>query len=106
MSKERRIHPRTDTHIRSTFRCGDSALDGVVENIGSGGVFFSTGDLESSVEVGDAVVVSLHIEGTDGADVSGIVLRSDRYFDGADVRRSFAVKFDAEIDVASLGIGA
>ena len=105
MSRERRIHPRTVTNVRSTIRCGGSDVDGVVENIGRGGVFFSTGDLEARVDVGDPVTVALHVAERAPSEHVGVVLRTERYFDGADVRRSFAVKFDAEVDVASLGIG-
>ncbi len=106
MANERRIHPRSDTRIPTTLRCGGSGVEGVVENIGAGGVFFSTGDLEVPVEAGTAVQVELHLADGRTSANAGVVLRSDRYFDGSDVRRSFAVKFDAEIDVASLGIGA
>ena len=106
MSRERRIQPRTDTRIRTTFRCGGAAIEGVVENIGAGGVFFSTGELESGVQVGAAVTISLHLDDGQTSDMTGSVLRVDRYFDGAEVRRSFAVKFDADLDVASLGVGA
>jgi hypothetical protein len=106
MSRERRIHPRTVTRIRATLRCGDAEMDGVVENLGAGGVFYSTGDLEAAVEVGDPVTVVLHPDGASDSSQDGRVLRAERYFDGAHVRRSFAVKFDAEIDVASLDTGA
>ena len=105
MSRERRIHPRTDTRIRATLRCRSDQADGVVENLGAGGVFFSTDDLEAAVDVGDGVVVVLHLDGDATSEHAGAVLRTDRYFDGAGVRRSFAVKFDEEIEVASLRIG-
>jgi hypothetical protein len=106
MTNERRIHPRTETRLRTTLRCASAEIEGVVENVGAGGVFFSTGDLEAALDVGAAVVVALHLEDGRVSDSPGVVLRSERYFDGADVRRSFAVKFDEELDVASLGLGA
>jgi hypothetical protein len=104
MSKERRIHPRTVTRLRTTLRRGDTDVEGVTENVGAGGVFFSTGNLEAGVEVGDSVLITLHLADGGTLTSSGVVLRGERYFDGADVRRSFAVKFEAEIDVASLGL--
>jgi hypothetical protein len=103
MSRERRIHPRTDARLDALLRSGDAAVDGVVENVGAGGLFFATENLESAIEDGAACVIEFSTASVEIKQV-GTVLRSERYFDGAKVIRAFAIKFDAQLDVASLGI--
>jgi PilZ domain-containing protein len=75
----------------------EDSVEGTVENIGAGGVFFSTEDLEFPVEEGSEVVLTLRIR-RDGDETvwqrTGCVLRTERYFDGTAVVRAFAVKFD------------
>ena len=103
MSRERRIHPRTDTRLEAKLRCPDSLVSGIVENVGAGGVFFATEDLETSVEDGGACIVEFEAP-SKSVRQDGTVLRSERYFDGSKVIRAFAIKFDAQLDVASLGL--
>ena len=105
MGSERRIHPRTDTRLEATLSCAAGTIDGLVENVGAGGVFFATENLEVVVEEGGACTVAFSAP---SAEVSqpGQVLRCERYFDGSKVIRAFAIKFDGQLDVASLGLGA
>lgn len=104
MSQERRIHPRTATRIPTTVGHGDAAIEGVTENVGAGGVFFTTDDLEYAVEVEDTVVVVLHVAGRGEVSMEGVIVRAERYFDGSDVKRSLAVKFEELLDLDSIGL--
>jgi len=105
MSQERRIHPRTETRIPATVRHGAASIEGVVENIGAGGVFFTTDDLEHVVEIEDAIEVVLQTAARGEIVHRGVIVRAERYFDGADVKRSFAVKFDTLLEPGTLGLG-
>jgi len=106
MGEERRIHPRTDARLEATLRCGDSAVEGIVENVGAGGVFFATENLEVVIDDGAACVIAFTAPSGVAVEQDGAVLRGERYFDGSRVIRAFAVKFDGQLDVASLGLGA
>ena len=106
MSRERRIHPRTDTRLEATLRCGATAVIGIVENVGAGGVFFATDDLEAVVDDNAACCVEFETPGGSAVKQDGTVLRGERYFDGSRVIRAFAVKFIEQLDVGSLGLGA
>ena len=110
MTRERRIHARVRAQIRGSVRLATSGdvIEGVIENVGDGGVFFATEVLEVLVNDGDAGVVEF--EGTrDGAPVNfripATILRTERYFDGEKVVRAFAVKFDEALDVARVSFG-
>ena len=108
MSDERRIHPRQETRVFGRMAHGDRDVDGVLENVGSGGVFFATEDLELLVDDGAQVTVTF--EGRRGDAVEeihcpGRVLRSDRYFDGTHVVRAFAIKFDDLLPLDGLTLG-
>jgi len=98
----RRIHTRHNSRIPARLAHTGDAVDGHVENIGVGGVFFATHDLELDAEEGSEVTVCFAGR-RDGAAVrvesQGVVLRTERYFDGENVVRAFAVKF---ADVLSL----
>jgi hypothetical protein len=106
MGEERRIHPRTDSRLEATLRCGDEVVEGVVENVGAGGVFFATENLEVAVDDGSACVIAFTTPAGTEFEQPGTVLRGERYFDGSRVIRAFAVKFDGQVEVASLGLGA
>jgi hypothetical protein len=105
MGQERRIHSRLPTHVPARVLHGGECLDGTVENIGEGGVFFATEILEQPVDEGSDVDVE--IRGTrDGVPVTlripGTILRTERYFDGAAVVRAFAIRFREPIQLAGL----
>ncbi len=105
MSRDRRIHPRTESRMAASLTCGADAVEGVVENVGAGGVFFATEQLEIAVDEGADVIVTLHRPGIDEpVTCPGSVLRADRYFDGARVVRAFAIRFHDQIDLEALGI--
>ena len=105
MSQDRRIHARLAVKLAARLVRDGVSIDGVVENVGQGGVFFSTETLETAVEDGARVRVEFDAV-RDGAPVriceDGTVLRAERYFDGQSVVRSFAIRFDREIALAGL----
>lgn len=108
MSQDRRIHARVATKLPARLVRGSEGIDGLVENLGQGGVFFATETLEVPLEDGAHVRVEFEVL-RGGAPVrfleDGTVLRADRYFDGQSVVRSFAIRFDREIDLTGLTIG-
>ena len=107
-SENRRIHSRRKAHIVARLLLPTGSVDGKVENIGAGGVFFSTEDLELPVAEGAEVELVLRIR-QDGADEVvrnrlGCVLRTERYFDGEKVVRAFAIKFDEVVPLDQIGL--
>jgi len=98
----RRIHSRRSVNVAARLDHADGSVDGVVENLGAGGVFFATEDLELKADDGASVTLSFR-GAKDGADVEltrvGTVLRTELHFDGETVKRTFAIRFD---EVASL----
>lgn len=107
MSADRRIHARVTTRIPGRLVRGGDVIDGVVENVGQGGVFFATEVLEVPVDDGAEVVVEFTARRDAAPDperlrLAGTVLRSERYFDGTAVVRAFAVRFAAPLDLAGL----
>ncbi len=107
MADERRIHARTETRLSGTLRCGDDHVIGTIENIGVGGVFFATEDLEMLVEDGTDVTVEFAATTDDGetaVSCPGRVLRTERYFDGASVVRAFAIRFNEQIDLTAIRV--
>ena len=105
MGQERRIHARVKTRVPARLVRGAEQVDGVIENVGEGGVFFATEILE--VPLDDGSDVKVEFEAARGGapaqmSVPGTVLRSERYFDGTAVVRAFAIRFHAPLDVAAL----
>ncbi len=104
-SHDRRIHARTKARITARLSQGREAVEGVIENIGEGGVFFATEELE--VIVDEASPVALEFTGRHGSEPTtlrrtGRVLRTERYFDGQNVVRAFAVRFDEDLDLTDM----
>ena len=98
----RRIHSRRSVDVAARLVHADGSVDGVIENLGAGGVFFATENLELKAD--DGATVTLSFRGTkNGAAVElarvGTVLRTELHFDGESVKRTFAIRFD---EVASL----
>ena len=109
MSRERRIHPRTPTHVPARLEAATGAVEGVIENFGRGGVFFATDDLEAPLDEGAAVTLICEAQRNGSParlEVRGNVLRVERYFDGRTVVRAFAIRFDEPLDDAGLSFGA
>ena len=108
MSQDRRIHTRHKSKLPARLlRGGDLTIEGHIENIGRGGVFFATETLEGVIE--DGSPVTIEFEGSrDGAplpcSIRGAVLRTERYFDGHAVVRAFAVKFESQLELADIGV--
>jgi hypothetical protein len=107
-SKERRIHSRTAARIPARLAQGGQSVEGVIENIGEGGVFFATEELETLLDETAPVTLSFALEAGDGGlevERQGRVLRAERYFDGVAVVRAFAVKFDRVIELEGVHFG-
>ena len=98
----RRIHSRRKSRISARLSYESRSVEGMVENIGEGGVFFATEDLELAVEEGSEVQLSFPCK-KDGVphvfERQGCVLRTERYFDGEAVVRAFAIKFEEDVPV-------
>ena len=93
----RRIHSRRSVRIPGRLSHGNDAVEGTIENVGEGGIFFATHNLEIDVDEGATAVISFRWSrnGTDEAvERTGTILRTERYFDGEAVVRAFAMKFD------------
>ena len=101
----RRTHSRRGASIEARLSHDSESVEGTVENIGEGGVFFATTNLELCVDEGSAVSISF-VVAKDGSSVTiertGSILRAERYFDGAGVVRAFAIKFDELISLDGL----
>src|SRR5204863_7560466 len=101
----RRIHSRRKASVAARLTRQVDSVDGTIENIGEGGVFFATEDLELQVEEGSEVVLGFRCRqhGTDTTiQRAGCVLRTERYFDGESVVRAFAIKFDEVMSLDGL----
>jgi hypothetical protein len=108
MSRERRIHARTKTRLEARLAREGATVAGVVENLGEGGAFFATDDLETPIPDGAEVVVTFAVpRGGAPAELrlEGTVLRSERYFDGRAVVRALAIRFASPLDLAGLALG-
>ena len=92
-AKDLRHHPRRTETARARIRLSWGLLEGTVENVGEGGAFFATDNLEGTVSVGEQV--ELEIRRSDGyLAAAGTVLRLERYMHEGTVYRAFAIKFD------------
>jgi hypothetical protein len=98
----RRIHTRRKSRIAGRLAQSGTAVEGHIENIGEGGVFFATEDLELALEEGSDVLVEfdcVRAGSPTRVERKGVVLRTERYFDGESVIRAFAIKFDEVLDL-------
>jgi hypothetical protein len=98
----RRIHSRHSVRLPARLSHGADAVEGTIENIGEGGVFFATQNLEIDVDEGAIGTISFRWvrNGTaEAVERTGSILRTERYFDGESVVRSFAMKFDATLAI-------
>jgi hypothetical protein len=85
-----------DTTARLHLPDGASVA-GRVQNIGEGGAFFQTDDLESPVAEGDLVTVLIGDPAADPLSIEGEVLRMDTEFHGGTVVRSLAIRFSTAL---------
>jgi hypothetical protein len=107
MTSDRRIHSRIRTRIPARVRHGAECVEGFIENLGQGGAFFATDVLEVRIDDGADADVEFEVRRSGAAEPvrrHGTVLRSERYFDGENVVRAFAIRFDAELDLAGLEV--
>src|SRR5437762_2373613 len=92
----RRIHSRRTVRLPARLAHESDSIDGIVENIGEGGVFFATENLEMLLEEGASATLSFRCKKS-GAEVRlervGCILRTERHFDGERVLRTYAIRF-------------
>ncbi|MCE9636616.1 MAG: PilZ domain-containing protein [Planctomycetes bacterium] len=104
MSQDRRIHSRIRTRLPARLVRGAESVEGVVENVGQGGVFFATETLEVALD--DGTDVEVEFEAWRGEQrvqlrLPSTILRAERYFDGTVVVRAFAIRFQEPIDIST-----
>ncbi len=91
----RREHTRHQVEMAGKIRlASERTIEGRIENVGRGGAFFVTDDLEANVLAADPVELLLPDANGKESTVSGVVLRLETFFSGTDVLRSFAIQFD------------
>ena len=90
-----RRYPRKTTRIEARVVLDRVELDGRIENIGEGGVFFVTDTLEGVVTEGDRAEIRFTPEGSDRETrVRGEVLRVERDFHEGEILRTLAIRFE------------
>jgi hypothetical protein len=93
----RRTHGRRSVRIRAQLTSGTDMIEGTVENIGEGGVFFATQILDADLDDGATTALTFRClrNGTEElVERTATILRAERYFDGEVVVRAFAMRFD------------
>lgn len=93
----RRTHGRRSVRVRAQIASGADVVDGTIENIGEGGVFFATQILDADLDEGSTTTLSFRcLRGGEEELVerAATILRAERYFDGEVVVRAFAMRFD------------
>ena len=100
MSQEKRAHERTVVRYAAQIRVGDAeAISGMVENLGALGALVSTAELEPHLDVGTQLELTIAVSDKGQVEVAGQVRRVDQEFADGEIRRTFAVLFDDEIEV-------
>jgi hypothetical protein len=99
--KNQRVHSRRSVRLAARVSRGKDSVEGTVENLGEGGAFFATRNLEIDLDEGEKATITFTLPGAAEPTVrTGTVLRDELYFDGDAVVRSFALQFD---ELLSLG---
>ena len=99
----RRVHSRRSVRLVAHVMCGKDSVEGTVENIGEGGAFFATPNLEIDLDEGEKATISFTLPGAAEPTVrTGTVLRDELYFDGDAVVRSFALQFDEPLSLTGI----
>jgi hypothetical protein len=103
----RRIHSRRGSRLPARLAHESESVEGIVENIGEGGCFFATENLELNADEGSPVTLSFRCVKADEehfVERNGSVLRTERYFDGEKVVRALAIRFDEQIDLGGVSL--
>jgi hypothetical protein len=99
----RRVHSRRSVRLSAHVSRGDDSVEGTVENIGEGGAFFATKNLEIDLDEGEKATITFTLPGAAEPTVrTGTVLRDELYFDGDAVVRSFALQFDEPLSLTGV----
>ena len=99
----RRVHSRRSVRLAAQVSCGKDSVEGTVENIGEGGAFFATKNLEIDLDEGEKATITFTLPGAAAPTVrTGTVLRDELYFDGDAVVRSFALQFDEPLSLTGV----
>ena len=73
-SDERRAHERTRTDLPVQVTLSDGAtLDGRIENIGEYGIFFTSTDLDRSIEAGDRLTLRFRHDDVDATQLTRVL---------------------------------
>jgi hypothetical protein len=98
VSQEKRAHERIVARFPAELKTADGrTVKGRAENLGPLGVLVTTQDLEIPIVVGDELGLTLWLPDREPLETRGEVLRADQEFAEGDLRRTFAVKFDAPV---------
>ncbi len=93
----RREWSRHPVDMQARLRlASEKIVAGRLENIGRGGAFFVTDNLETSIVAADPVDL-LIVLGDDESTVRGTVLRAETFFSGTEVLRSLAIRFETPL---------
>jgi PilZ domain len=87
-----RRHTRTALRAKARLVYTQGEIEGTIENIGEGGLFFVTDTLEGALAVGDEIT-AIYDESGEEKQRSGEILRIERYFHDGELFRAFAVRF-------------
>ena len=94
----RRRYERRAVYLPARLESPDrGVVDGHVANIGSGGAFFLTDDLETLLAEGADVTLTIESDTPLGKGIKGYVLRIDTYFEDDRIIRSLAIRFDGPL---------
>jgi PilZ domain len=94
----RRRWERRTVHLTvSLVQTNGREIRGHVENIGSGGAFFTTDDLEMRVVEEDTVTLAFTRSEEQQVKVEGQVLRIDTFFLTHSILRTLAVRFNTAL---------
>jgi hypothetical protein len=93
-ARNQRRYDRRDAKIPASLEFEWGSLEGTIENIAEGGIFFVTETLEGAVIEGDRLNVRFSDDRGSTRSLGGAILRVERYFHDGDLYRAFAVRFD------------
>jgi hypothetical protein len=91
--ENQRRHVRHTARLPAVLAFEWGELQGTIENIGEGGVFFVTGVLEGAAQAGDRATLRFSAVDREPRTIRSEVLRVERYFHEGDLFRAFALRF-------------
>ncbi len=101
----RRTHGRRSVRVRAQLAFGTDMIEGTIENIGEGGVFFATQILDADLDDGSTTTMLFRCLRNGVEEIverTATILRAERYFDGEVVVRAFAMRFDQSFELGGV----